>query len=130
MPALARRRARLPTRFGFSKPLTEEETDVGPLAGLKIVELGGIGPGPFASMLFSEMGAEVLRITRPPAAGEGVKGFDKQHRLLNRGRRAVAMDLKSPRAIALAKRLIAGADAVIEGFRPGVAERLGLGPDD
>jgi alpha-methylacyl-CoA racemase len=77
---------------------------VGPLAGLRIVELGGIGPGPFASMLFSEMGAEVLRVTRLPSAGEGVKGFDKQHRLLSRGRRAVAMDLKNPRAIALADR--------------------------
>ncbi|HEY6716285.1 MAG TPA: CaiB/BaiF CoA-transferase family protein [Reyranella sp.] len=103
---------------------------MGPLAGLRMVELGGIGPGPFASMLFSEMGAEVLRVARLSSGGEGVKGFGKQHRLLNRGRRAVAMDLKNPRAIALAKRLIAGADAVIEGFRPGVAERLGLGPND
>src|SRR5450755_4607216 len=129
MQGLAHRRAKLPTRFGFSKPLTEE-THVGPLAGLRMVELGGIGPGPFASMLFSEMGAEVLRVARLSSGGEGVKGFGKQHRLLNRGRRAVAMDLKNPRAIALAKRLIAGADAVIEGFRPGVAERLGLGPND
>ena len=120
---------RSPTRFGFSKPLTEE-AQVGPLAGLRIVELGGIGPGPFASMLFSEMGAEVLRISRLPSAGEGIKGFDKRYQLLNRGRRTVAMDLKNPRAIAAVKRLIAGADAVIEGFRPGVAERLGLGPDD
>jgi alpha-methylacyl-CoA racemase len=100
---------------------------VGPLAGLKIVELGGIGPGPFASMLFGEMGAEVLRIGR---RREGIKGFDSRFQLLNRGRRAVEMDLKNPRAVDAVKRLIAGSDAVIEGFRPGVAERLGLGPDD
>lgn len=103
---------------------------MGPLAGLKIVELGGIGPGPFASMLLSEMGADVLRVTRLSSAGTGIKGFDKRHRLLDRGRLAVAADLKNPRAVQSVKRLIAGADAVIEGFRPGVAERLGLGPDD
>jgi alpha-methylacyl-CoA racemase len=103
---------------------------VGPLAGLKIVELGGIGPGPFASMLLSEMGADVLRITRLSPAGTGIKGFDKRHRLLERGRRSIATDLKNPRGVEAVQRLIAGADAVIEGFRPGVAERLGLGPDD
>jgi alpha-methylacyl-CoA racemase len=116
-------------RFGFSK-LPTEETRVGPLAGLKIVELGGIGPGPFASMLLSEMGADVLRLTRQASAGTGIKGYDKRHRLIERGRRAVAVDLKNPRAIESVRRLIAGADAVLEGFRPGVAERLGLGPDD
>ena len=100
---------------------------MGPLAGLKIVELGGIGPGPFASMLFGEMGAEVLRIGR---RREGIKGFDPRYQLLNRGRRTVEMDLKNPRAVYAVKRLIAGSDSVIEGFRPGVAERLGLGPDD
>jgi alpha-methylacyl-CoA racemase len=103
---------------------------MGPLAGIKIVELGGIGPGPFTSMLFSEMGAEILRISRPSSTPPTIKGFDKRHQLLNRGRRAVAMDLKSPRAIEAVKRMIAKADAVTEGFRPGVAERLGLGPDD
>ena len=102
---------------------------MGPLAGIRIVELGGIGPGPFASMLFSEMGADVVRISRPPGA-DGIKGFDKRYQLLNRGRRTVAMDLKNPRAVETVKRMIAKADAVTEGFRPGVAERLGLGPDD
>lgn len=101
---------------------------MGPLAGLRIVELGGIGPGPFASMLFSEMGAEVMRIARRRA--EGIKGLEPRHQLLNRGRRGVTMDLKNPRAIEAVKRLIARSDAVIEGFRPGVAERLGVGPDD
>ncbi len=102
---------------------------MGPLAGIRIVELGGIGPGPFASMLFSEMGADVVRIARR-AGAEGIKGFDKRHQLLNRGRRTIAMDLKNPHAVETVKRMIAGADAVTEGFRPGVAERLGLGPDD
>jgi alpha-methylacyl-CoA racemase len=103
---------------------------MGPLAGIKIVELGGIGPGPFTSMLFSEMGADILRIARRVPAAPGIKGFDKRHQLLNRGRRAVPMDLKNPRAIEAVRRMIAKADAVTEGFRPGVAERLGLGPDD
>jgi alpha-methylacyl-CoA racemase len=97
-------------RFGFSKPPTEEAR-VGPLAGLKIVELGGIGPGPFAAMLLSEMGADVLRITRLSSAAAGIKGFDKRHRLLERGRRAIAADLKNPRAVESVKRLIAGANA-------------------
>jgi alpha-methylacyl-CoA racemase len=103
---------------------------MGPLAGIRVVELGGIGPGPFTSMLFSEMGADALRIGRLLPADRGVKGLDGRHHLLNRGRRSVAMDLKNPRAVEAVKRLIAKADAVTEGFRPGVAERLGLGPDD
>ncbi|MFO1080776.1 MAG: CaiB/BaiF CoA-transferase family protein [Reyranellaceae bacterium] len=103
---------------------------MGPLAGLKIVELGGIGPGPFASMLFSEMGAEVLRLGRIRRPNEGPGLLDRRHQLLHRGRLAVGMDLKNPRAVATVRRLVEGADALIEGFRPGVAERLGLGPDD
>jgi alpha-methylacyl-CoA racemase len=111
-----------------------QETDVekdktGPLAGVKVVELGGIGPGPFGSMILSDMGAEVLRIDRIVASDSGVP-MDNRFNLLNRGRRSVAMDLKKPEAVALVKRLLGRADAVIEGFRPGVAERLGLGPDD
>ena len=103
---------------------------MGPLAGVRIVELGGIGPGPFASMLFSEMGAEVLRIGRRQGTDKAIKGFDKRHQLLNRGRRSVAMDLKNRRAVDAVRKLIATADAVIEGFRPGVVERLGLGPEE
>jgi alpha-methylacyl-CoA racemase len=81
-------------------------------------------------MLFSEMGADVLRIGRRPSADRGVKGLETRHQLLNRGRRSVSLDLKNPRGIDAVKQLIAKADALTEGFRPGVAERLGLSPDD
>jgi alpha-methylacyl-CoA racemase len=102
----------------------------GPLEGLKVVEFAGIGPGPFAAMLFADMGAEVIRIerrgvTRRPLSLLNAGPFD----VLNRGRRAVALDLKRPPGVAAALRLVAQADALIEGFRPGVMERLGLGPD-
>jgi alpha-methylacyl-CoA racemase len=103
---------------------------MGPLAGVRIVELGGIGPAPFASMLFAEMGADVLRISRRDKAGSSTKGYDKRHQLLNRGRGSVALDLKTPGAVALVRKLIVKSDALIEGFRPGVAERLGLGPEE
>ena len=102
----------------------------GPLAGLKIIEFAGIGPGPFAAMLFADMGAEVVRVerrgvTRRPLSLLNAGPFD----VLNRGRRAVAVDLKRPAGMEVALRLIDGADGLIEGFRPGVMERLGLGPD-
>jgi alpha-methylacyl-CoA racemase len=102
---------------------------MGPLSGIKVVELAGIGPGPFCSMMLSDMGAEVLRVDRTEAADLGVRN-DPKFNLLNRGRRSVAIDLKKPEGIAAVKRLIARADALIEGFRPGVTERLGLGPDE
>jgi alpha-methylacyl-CoA racemase len=102
---------------------------VGPLAGIKVVELAGIGPGPMCAMVLADLGATVLRIERPGPQDLGVarpRRFD----LLLRGRRALALDLKRPEAKALALRLVEGADALIEGFRPGVTERLGLGPGD
>jgi len=102
---------------------------VGPLAGIKIVELTGIGPGPMCAMLLADLGATVLRIDRPEPSDLGVAKplrFD----LLLRGRRCLALDLKHPDGKALALRLIERADALIEGFRPGVTERLGLGPED
>jgi alpha-methylacyl-CoA racemase len=102
---------------------------MGPLAGVRIVELGGIGPGPFAAMLLSDLGADVLRIDRIHAADGGVHMAEKFN-LLHRGRRSVAMDLKTPEAVAAVRQLIEKADALIEGFRPGVVERLGLGPED
>ena len=102
---------------------------MGPLAGVRVVELGGIGPGPFASMLLADMGAEVLRLERRASAERAIKGFEPRHRLLNRGRPSITLDLKAPGAIEATRKLIAKADAVIEGFRPGVVERLGLGPD-
>jgi alpha-methylacyl-CoA racemase len=101
---------------------------VGPLSGIKILEFAGIGPGPFAAMMLSDMGADVLRLDRAGAVQDPIPdepGSD----ILNRGRRSVALDLKHPEGIATALRLIEGADALLEGFRPGVMERLGLGPD-
>jgi alpha-methylacyl-CoA racemase len=98
----------------------------GPLAGLRVVELAGIGPGPFAAMLLADLGADVLRIDRPgarPLAGA------PEHDLLNRGRRSVAVDLKDPAGATLVLDLVERADVLLEGFRPGVTERLGLGPE-
>ena len=97
----------------------------GPLAGLKVVELAGIGPGPHACMILADLGADVIRIDRPKGASIG--GGTKD--LLNRGRPSVALDLKNPKAIETVLDLVAGADVLIEGMRPGVTERLGLGPD-
>ncbi|MFT3808564.1 MAG: CaiB/BaiF CoA-transferase family protein [Micropepsaceae bacterium] len=95
----------------------------GPLTGVKIVEFAGIGPGPFCGMLFADMGADVVRIDRK--GGRGGSKFD----ISSRGKRSVAFDLKNPDAIEAVLKLLEGADALIEGFRPGVMERLGLGPD-
>lgn len=102
---------------------------MGPLQGIKVVELAGIGPAPFCAMLLADMGAEVIRVDRMEDADLGVRvdpGFD----LTTRGRRSAAIDLKKPEGRDAARRLVKHADALIEGFRPGVAERLGLGPDD
>ena len=101
---------------------------MGPLAGFRIVEFTGIGPGPMAAMLFADLGASVLRVDQTTPSGLGIERpprFD----LTARGRPAVAIDLKHPEGLALAVDLIAKADALIEGFRPGTMERLGLGPD-
>jgi alpha-methylacyl-CoA racemase len=96
----------------------------GPLAGTRVVSLGGIGPGPYAGMLLADLGCDVIRVDRigsrwPPSM-----------RVMARGQRSLALDLKSPNALPVVRALVAGADALIEGFRPGVAERLGVGPDD
>ncbi len=101
---------------------------MGPLAGIRIVELAGIGPGPMAAMQLADMGATVLRIERREAADLGVKR-PLRFNLLLRNRQSIALDLKDPEAIRLVLDLVAHADALIEGFRPGVAERLGLGPE-
>src|ERR1700744_5437638 len=95
----------------------------GPLTGLKVVEFAGIGPGPFCGMLLSDLGADVVRIDRK--GGRGGAPSD----ITSRGRRSVMLDLKQPAAIEACLKLMEKADAVIEGFRPGVMERLGLGPD-
>jgi alpha-methylacyl-CoA racemase len=95
----------------------------GPLAGFTVIELAGLGPGPFAAMLLADMGAEVIRVDRPG-------GLARLHDPLNRGRRSVTVDLKHPEGAAVVRRLCRTSDALIEGFRPGVTERLGVGPDD
>ncbi|MEM1231177.1 MAG: CaiB/BaiF CoA-transferase family protein [Pseudomonadota bacterium] len=97
---------------------------MGPLAGLRIIELAGIGPGPFCGMMLSDMGADVIRIER--TGGRGAAGKD----VLARNRRSVAVDLKSAEGVETVLKLVEGADALFEGFRPGVTERLGLGPAD
>ena len=101
---------------------------MGPLTGYRVIEFAGIGPGPMCAMLLSDMGADVLRIDRTSVAGLGISMRTKFD-LLNRGRRSVAFDLKKPEAIDAVMRLVENADALIEGFRPGVMERLGLSPD-
>ncbi|MBO9559752.1 MAG: CoA transferase [Caulobacter sp.] len=95
----------------------------GPLSGLKVLEFAGIGPGPFCGMLLSDLGADVVRIDRKGS------GRSSPADVTARGRRSVALDLKSPAAVETCLKLMESADGVIEGFRPGVMERLGLGPD-
>ena len=95
----------------------------GPLSGVKVLEFAGIGPGPFCGMLLADMGAEVIRIDRK--GGRGGSKFD----ISSRGKKSIALDLKKPEAIETCLKLIEGADILQEGFRPGVMERLGLGPD-
>ena len=102
---------------------------MGPLAGLRILEIVGIGPGPFAAMLLSDLGAEVLRIDRLRPGGFAAGGATPAFDVLARGRRSVAVDLKHPEGVAVVLDLVERADALLEGFRPGVMERLGLGPD-
>lgn len=101
---------------------------MGPLTGLKVVEIAGIGPAPFCAMLLSDLGAEVLRIDRVEQGEKGVS-IDPRLDLFNRGRRSVAVNLKSSDAVEAVLRLVGQADVLIEGFRPGVMERLGLGPE-
>ena len=101
---------------------------MGVLSGYRIIELAGIGPAPMCAMLLSDMGADVVRIDRMADAGLGVQ-VQTKYSLLNRGRRSVALDLKRPEATDAVLRMVGKADALIEGFRPGVMERLGLGPD-
>src|ERR1700746_618639 len=98
---------------------------MGPLAGIKIVELTGIGPGPMCAMLLADLGATVLRIDRQQESGLGLPS-PTRFAILNRGRPAIAVDVKRPDGVQLVLRLIGAADALIEGFRPGVMERLGL----
>lgn len=102
------------------------EGAVGPLAGLRVVELAGIGPGPHACMMLADLGADIVRIERP---GGALDGYGDRPDVLLRGRRLILADLKDPDDSALVRDLMAVADVVVEGYRPGVTERLGLGPD-
>ncbi len=100
----------------------------GPLSGVRIIEIAGLGPAPFASMVLADMGADVVRVDR----SSSVRGGDPSTPpvdLLNRGRRSIGLDLKSSDGVEVLLSLVEGADALVEGFRPGVAERLGFGPD-
>jgi alpha-methylacyl-CoA racemase len=99
----------------------------GPLSGVRIIELTGIGPGPFAAMLLSDMGAEIVKVDR--AQWVGLAHAPGGVEVLDRGRRSIAVDLKQPEGVETVLRLVESADALIEGYRPGVAERLGVGPD-
>lgn len=102
----------------------------GPLAGLKIVEIGSIGPGPFCAMLLADLGADVIRVDRTVGAALVGPNVDFRTEVMHRGRRSVAVDLKNPQRREVVLALVADADALIEGFRPGVTERLGIGPND
>ena len=97
---------------------------MGPLTGLRVIELAGIGPGPFCGMMLSDMGAEVIRVDRP-----GPPRRSRPHDVLARNRRSIVIDLKTPEGVDIVLKLCESADALFEGFRPGVTERLGLGPE-
>jgi alpha-methylacyl-CoA racemase len=105
-----------------------QETD-GPLRGVRVVEIAGQGPGPFAAMMLADLGAEVLRVDRADAVGAIDAEAPNNEVILQRGRRSVAVDLKHPDGPEVVLTLVDRADALIEGFRPGVLERLGIGPD-
>ncbi|MBM4223428.1 MAG: CoA transferase [Gammaproteobacteria bacterium] len=108
---------------GSSGPVSTGPLAAGPLATLKVIEFAGIGPAPYAGMLLADLGAEVIRIDRHDAGR-----MDPGHRVLGRGRRSIALNLKNPSALDVVRRLVTQSDALIEGFRPGVMERLSLGP--
>src|SRR5664279_169159 len=98
----------------------------GPLAGVRVLEIAGLGPGPFCAMLLADLGADVVRVDRPgPHAGP----LPAEGDLLGRGKRSIVLDLKSAEGVATVLDLVAAADLFIEAFRPGVAERLGIGPE-
>jgi alpha-methylacyl-CoA racemase len=114
------------TEHSQESTMTSSTVPNGPLAGLKVVELAGIGPAPHACMILADLGADVVRIDRP--GGQPLTGGPTD--FMNRGRPSVALDLKNPRAVATVLELVAQADVLVEGMRPGTTERLGLGPDD
>ncbi|MFI6455131.1 CaiB/BaiF CoA transferase family protein [Streptosporangium amethystogenes] len=106
----------------------ERVTRKGPLAGVRVLELAGLAPGPFAGMMLADHGAEVLRVERASVVAKA--GDSPRADVMDRGKRTIGLDLKSPEGVAAFKELARHADVVVEVFRPGVAERLGIGPDD
>jgi len=100
---------------------------MGPLEGTKIIEMGGIGPGPFCAQMLADMGADILRVER---WGNLQRLLEPKHDVWHRGRRSISLNLKKPEGVEAFLKLVEQADALIEGFRPGVMEKLGLGPDD
>jgi alpha-methylacyl-CoA racemase len=102
----------------------------GPLSGCRIVELNGLGPGPLAGMILADLGAEVIVVHRTSDVGDGDEAPPPSGDPMGRGKRSIAVDLKNPDGVAAARKLIASSDALIDPFRPGVTERLGLGPDE
>ena len=102
-------------------------TNRGPLHGIKIIEIVGMGPAPYAGMLLADLGAEVIRVDRP---GGSAFSYGNKFDLLNRNKQCICLNLKSGEGVAIVKKLLAHADGIIEGFRPGAMEKLGLGPDD
>src|ERR1700757_3811120 len=101
---------------------------MGVLSGVRVIEIAGLGPAPFCGMLLADMGADVVLVERAGAGGGDPLSLGR-HAIVNRGKRSIALDLKEPAAVDAVLRLAGGADALIEGMRPGVMERLGLGPD-
>jgi alpha-methylacyl-CoA racemase len=102
----------------------------GPLSGVRVIELAGIGPCPFACMMLADMGADVIRVDRPPArTGGEMERLMRNDSVVDRGRRSIALDMKDPRGVEAVLKLVEHADILVEGFRPGVTEKLGVGPD-
>jgi alpha-methylacyl-CoA racemase len=103
----------------------------GPLAGVTVIELAAIGPAPFAGMMLADMGADVIRVDRIPSpSASDLEALMRNDNVVDRGRRSIALDIKEPRAVEAVLKLVSGADILIEGFRPGVTEKLGIGPTD
>jgi alpha-methylacyl-CoA racemase len=101
----------------------------GPLGGVRVLEIGALGPSAYAAMLLADLGADVIRVDRAAAPADGNEDMDPAADLLNRGKRSIALDLKHPAAVAALLEIVERCDVLTEGFRPGVAERLGIGPD-
>src|SRR3712207_6512972 len=112
-------------RVARGRPGVGGESRMGPLSGVRVVEFAGLGPGPFCGMLLADLGADVVRIDRRGSGG-GLGATS----LLDRGKRSIALDLKDAGDIEVVRALVRRADVLLEGFRPGVMERLGLGPDE